>query len=138
MNTAKKYAGSIRCNCDHYAPSERVIRSTAFNKELATYIDQLDLSGDGTVDWVLNELFDYRTGKLFGLDGKPLMIDVETDLTDELFGAEQRRFVNRYKARAHRKFRYRLQMRMVWPVLAMHFAREIHSCRMEGSCSNVS
>jgi hypothetical protein len=113
----------------------RVLRSPNFNQALALFYAGLGLSGDGTVDWLLTELFDHRNGVLYGFDGKPLDIDVDIDLTDDLFGEDQRRFINRYRARATQPFRYRLQERLVHPVLMLHFAREIHTCRTRGACA---
>ncbi|TPW33117.1 hypothetical protein FJU08_00680 [Martelella alba] len=132
--TTRKYGLSI-CTCNHDAPSLRVIRSPLFNCELAIDINELDLSGDGIADWVLTEVFEYRTGTLFGFDGKPLPVDENVNLTDDLWGADQKRSINRYRDRASKPFRYRLQMRLVWPVLLIHFAREIHRCRTEGCCA---
>jgi hypothetical protein len=113
----------------------RVLRSPIFNQLLALFYAGLALSGDSTVDWLLTQLFDHRTGTLYGFDGKPFDIDGDADLTDDLFGEDQRRFINRYRARATELFQYRLQERLVRPVLMMHFARKIHLCRTLGVCS---
>ena len=135
METRTHGAANALCTCDHHAPAMRVLRSPNFNRHLAKFYAGLGLSGDSTVDWLLTELFDYRTGMLYGFDGRPLDVDGNVDLTDELFGADQRRHINRFRARASQPFRYRLQERLVHPVLMMHFARAIHLCRTQGACS---
>ena len=135
MQGTPLHAGSSICTCDHPVPPSRVLRSTAHNEALASYVADLGLSGDGVVDWALTELFDHRTGKLIGFDGQPLMIDDGSDLTDDLFGEDQRRFINRYRERASKAFRYRLQRRVVVSVMMLHFAREIHICRTSGRCA---
>lgn len=123
------------CTCDHHAPPMRVLRSVVFNHMLALSYAGLGLSGDATVDWILTELFDHRTGTLYGYDGKPLDVEGDVDLTDQLFGADQRRHITRFRARANQPFRYRLQVRLLHPVMMMHFARAIHECRLHGTCA---
>ena len=124
------------CKCHHYAPSLRVLRSCEFNEERARFYASLDLSGDGIVDWVLIQLFDVRQGWLYDFNGDHIDIDRLVDLTDDMFGADERRFMHRYIERSKRKFRNRLHMRVVFPVMMMHFAREIHLCATQGECSH--
>lgn len=131
---------STHCNCNHKAPPLRVLRSTAFNKALATDISSLGLSGDGTVDWALSELWDHHTGKLIPSDFDMVERDSddpkEVERFDNLWSkSDQRRFINRYKDRAKRKFQYRLKMHCVDSVVMLYFAMEIYHCRTTGKCS---
>lgn len=137
METTLPRTNSVLCNCDHYAPPLRVLRSVDFNMKLAQFYVTLGLSGDGTLDWVLTQLFDHRTGGLFGFDRRPIAIDTDPALTDNVFTIDERRFINRYRDRANSQFRYRLQEHLVFPVLLMHFAREIHVCRTGGHCARL-
>jgi hypothetical protein len=140
METTPKWSDGPNCNCTHSAPPERVVRSTYFNQGLAQFYVGLGLSGDATIDWVLNELYDHRAGALIGLNGQSIEIEAVdangTTLFDDLFGADERRFITRFRVRASRGFRYRLQRRCLFPVLMMHFAREIHLCRTQNTCAN--
>lgn len=122
-------------------PPLRVLRSTAFNKTLATSLSDLGLSGDGTVDWALSELWDHHTGKLISSDFKMVERDSddpnEVEKFDNLWSkSDQRRFINRYKDRAKREFRYRLKMHCVDSVVMLHFALENYHCRTTGKCSH--
>lgn len=123
------------CEGDIFAPKLRILRSTAFNHELARFYTNLDLSGDATVDWVLTQVFDHHRGKLFDHDGQLIEIETNPDLTDDIFRIDERRFINRHKARATKRFKYRLQMRVVFPIMMMHFAREIYFSRLSDSDS---
>lgn len=137
--TLRSNIGSL-CTCNHVAPPERILRSTEFNQELAQYYVGLKLSGDGTIDQILTELYDRRSGILHGLDQKRIAIETVDEngatLFDDLFGEDERRFLTRFRVRASGGFRYRLQKRCLFPVLMMHFAREIHLCRTQGSCAS--
>lgn len=136
METTQPRMAPEPCHSDHYAPAMRVLRSVDFNMKLAQFYVELGLSGDGTLDWVLTQLFDHRVGGLFGFDGKPIALDSNPALTDNAFTCDERRFINRYRDRANSKFRYRLQQHLVFPVLLMHFAREIHIRRSSGQCAH--
>jgi len=137
--TLRSKIGSL-CSCNHNAPPERVLRSIEFNQELAQYYLDLKLSGDGAIDQILTELYDRRSGILHGLDQKRIAIETVdangVTLFDDLFGEDERRFLARFRVRASGGFRYRLQKRCLFPVLIMHFAREIHLCRTQGSCAS--
>ncbi len=139
MNRAAQHASTTICTCDHISPPERVLRSPEFNGNLAQFYKDLGHSGDGTVDFVLTELYDHRTGRLIGPDGKEIPIEAEegTDTTvfDNLFGEDQRRFINRYRDKAERPPKNRLDRRCVIAVTVLHFARQIHLCRTQGDCN---
>lgn len=127
-----------KCVCDQKAPLERVLRSPEFNRNLAGFYKDLGQSGDSTVDWVLTELYDHRTGRLVGPDGKEIPIGTEegADLTafDDLFGEDQRRFINRYRDKVTNPPKNRLDRRCIFAVTVLHCARQIHLCRMQGDC----
>lgn len=140
LENEKQNLATAVCGSDHHAPSLRAIRSTAFNKALAFELSDLNLSGDGTIDWVLSELWDHHTGKLIPSDFD--MVERDSDDSkqvkrfDNLWsGNDQRRFINRYKDRANGEFRYRLKMSSVDSVAMLYFALEIYYCRTYGTCS---
>lgn len=126
-----------KCTCDHYSPPTRVLRSVDFNRELSQYLCDQAGSGDAIVDDVLTEIYDRRTGLLFGPDGKEIPIgpDADPTLLDDLFGEDPRRFINRYREKANRLLKNRLDRRCVMPVAILHLARQIKFCRMQGLCS---
>lgn len=137
QNTAKKI-----CTCDHHAPPKRVLGSPDYNtQDLPPFYAGLDLSGEATVRWILTQLYDCRSGKLFDLDGKVIAVDSEdfadAVLFDDMFGEDGRRFITRYRTRATKTSRNCLQTRCLFPVLMMHFAREIYLCRTSGICSAI-
>lgn len=125
------------CTCDHFSPPTRVLRSVEFNRELAKHYAEELGSGDAIVDDVLTEIFDRRTGRLFGPDGKEIPIgpDADPTLFDDLFGEDARRFINRYREKATRPLKNRLDRRCVFPVAILHLARQIKFCRTQGRCS---
>lgn len=139
MKAANHSTKQSVCHCDHHAPPLRVLRSTTFNRHLAQQVVALEMSGDATVDLILSELLDYHAGKLIGFDDR--VIDflnrydpVALEIYDDLFREDQRRTLNRYKARAGGLFRNRLQERLIYPVLMIHFALAIRGCRLGGPC----
>jgi len=128
------------CHCDHYALPQRALRSPQFSRRLAQQVATLELSGDATVDLILSELLDRHAGRLIGFDGKVIDFLDRYDpaalaIYDGLFGEDQRRTINRFKARADGVFRYRLQERLIHSVLMIHFAMAIRHCRTQGGCA---
>jgi len=143
MHNQTKRAAAKYCSCNHKAPKLRQIRSTMFNRQLAEDISALGLSGDGIVDWALSELLDHHRGKLLPSDFDMVNRDSDdpkqVERFDNLWSAgDQRRFINRYKDRAKRDFKYRLKMSSVESVAMLHFALEIHNCRSSGKCSRAA
>jgi len=138
-NTLRNTTTSL-CGCDIKAPSLRALRSSLFNTALAVELCDLDLSGDGTIDMVLSELWDHHTGKLLPANFDMVQRDSDDPRQIERFdnlwsGNDQRRFINRYKDRAKRKFKNRLKMSSVDSVVMLYFAMEIYYCRTYGQCS---
>jgi hypothetical protein len=133
--------GRSVCGCDHEAPRLATLRSTVFCQELARFYRVPNMSAEGIIDQIPVELFDHRTGKLFGYDSDsrisnvPMPIDDDPSLTDDLFGQDARRSMNRFLSRSDKDFQYRLQMRMVPTVLLLSFVREINICCTSGICS---
>ena len=130
------------CECDYRAPTLREIRSPQFNRTNAQEVSALKLSGDGTVDWAYLELCVNHTGKLLPSDFEMAQRDSDDPLAIEKFdnlwsGKDQRRYINRYKERAHRTFRYRLKIHCVDSVVMLHFAMQIYQCRTTGRCSGT-
>jgi len=123
------------CTCDHYLPPTWLVQSPAFNLELAAFYKQLGLSGDGIVDFVLNELYFYHEGDLF--DHQKIFVDVEADeyAPENVFGRSPRRSITRYLDRARNNYFYRLQRRMIPMVMMMYFAKEIYLYRTQGACA---
>lgn len=115
----RKVTGTLRC------PPMRTLRSVLFNEELAKYLVNLGLSGDGTVDWVLTQIYDNFEGTLIDYNGNE--IDIETSFIDADFAQDTRRRVNAYKERASRRFQRRLQVDLVDRIMWLHFARLIQT-----------
>ena len=134
MSQTKHFTHKLVCNCHQYAPPLRVLRSVEFNSALAEFYADLGLSGDGIVDWVLHQLFEVRQGWLYDYNREHIDIDQFAHLTDVLFGMDERRFMNRYLERAKLNFRNRLHMRVVFPVMMMHFAREVYLSAHRDDC----
>lgn len=130
---------SIRCACDHRAPPLRILCSAEHNRCQAQEICAWNLSGDGTVDRVVSELLDHHSGRLFGPDGKSVMLDsdksADIECWDSLFSEDQRRWMNRYKERANGAYKNRIQQRMVYPAMMVGFAIAIRACRLTGRCA---
>lgn len=123
------------CSCDHKSPPMRILRSPEFNQELAQFYCDQTKSGDAIVDAVLSEIYDYCAGTLSGVDGAVIPVASGAVMFDDLFGEDQRRFINRYRAKAVRLPRNRLDHRCVLAVTILHLARQIRLCRTEGRCS---
>lgn len=123
-----------KCSCDHRSPPLRILRSVEFNRQLAQFYCDQPISGDAIVDDVLTELYDRYTGRLIGPDCRETPI-TDSAAFDNLFGEDARRHINRYRERARRPFKNRLDRRCVFAVTVLHFARQISVCRTQGSCS---
>ncbi len=129
------------CSCDHKTPRMFTFTSLGFIKKTASRLQARGLSATETIDWALEELFDHHRGKLTGPDGKPVVFDTddpnEVEKFDNAFRNDSRRFINRVKAKSQAGWtgKYRLQNRMVYPMMLLWFALEIHDCRTSGKCS---
>lgn len=136
MKTMLNAKGRSVCTCDHKASPLRVIRSVEFNRNLARFYSDLGLSGDATVDWVLTQIYDHRSGKLISPDGADIAVDAVSRsgvaVLDDFLGRDEKRFINRLRAKATQPLKNRLQQRCVFPIVVLHFARQIHHCRMNG------
>lgn len=127
------------CTCNHFAPKLRVVRSMPFNTELAAFYAGLGLSGEGVIDWVMTELYDFHTGILSDCAKKPIDLkELDRDglaLLDKVWGEDQGRFINRYLEWLHQVRTNRLKRSVVLPVSILHHARSVYQCRHEGRCS---
>lgn len=124
------------CKSDFKAPLLWKLRTPEFCAELARFYDELDLSGPATLCWLLAQLFEHHSGKLFDQEGKLLAIQTDPRLTDNAWGEDERRTVFRFRERALRSFKNLLQKRMIPAVTLLHFGREIYLCRTSGKCGN--
>lgn len=125
------------CTCNHYTPAARILRSVEFNAELAQYYQDQPKSGDAIINDVLTEIFDYCTGRLFGPDGVEIVVDTKAgaEFFDTVFGADPRRFINRYRTKAENPPKNLLDRNCIMPVTVLHLARQIYLCRTQGRCS---
>ena len=114
---AQKVTGTISC------PPLRQLRAVSFNASLAKYLVELGLSGEGTIDWALTQVYDRFDGKLKDYNGKEIKLDRRH--IDDDFGQDTRRRINAYKERAKRPFKQRLQLDLADRIMWLHFAREI-------------
>lgn len=126
-----------KCTCNHKAPSLRILRSPEFNHDEAKSYRDEQGSGDVIADRVLSEIYDYHSGRLVGPDGVEISLSPDSDTAafDALFGEDARRFINRYRQKATRMPKNRLDHRCVFAVTILHLARQIRSCRTQGRCS---
>lgn len=129
------------CRCKHEAPGKFTFTSPAFSKETATRVAKLELSGTQTWDFAVEELSRHHTGELVDINGKPFRFrsdnpeDVEA--YDNSIRDDQKSHINRIKAKACDSWKgtYRLQERMIYPMMLLWFALESHDCRTSGKCS---
>lgn len=129
------------CNCDHRTPRMYTFTSQGFVKTTSARLVDRGLSATQTIDWTLEELLDHHSGCLTGPDGKPVVFDtddvVEIEKFDGAFRNDSRRFINHLKAKAQgtRTGKYRLQKRVIYPMMLLWFALENYDCRTTGKCS---
>ena len=132
------------CSCDHKTPRTFTFTSPEFIKTTSARLQTQGLSATETIDWTLEELFDHHSGRLNGPDGKPVVFDTddpdEVEKFDDAFRNDSRRFINRIKAKAQEDWtgKYRLQKRMIYPMVLLWFALQIHDCRSSGKCSRTA
>lgn len=100
---------------------EDVIRQSGFNHELAKFLVSLELSGEETVEWIVEEVYFHLKQPVIGWDGNP--IDINLVEIESLFGEEARRYVNGYKLFAHKMPRQKLQKRCVERIAWVDVAR---------------
>lgn len=132
--------GGHGCQCDHYGPSERTLRSPEFNQALAAYWCGWNISVPAVYDQMLSKLFDHRQGRLI-VNGEAIdLYEVDArgnDWIDAAFGCcDVYRTLHRYFERADGGFKNRLQRSLIKPVILMHFAREIAECVSRGKCAH--
>lgn len=109
------------------SPSKRFIKNPAWLAELAQFYVDLNLSGDDTVDWILEQIYHGHDGELIDYNGH--LIDKDKWFVEDEFGGEARRWVNAFKQRASSPQSNRLHEKCVNRVMAMYFARDIHLAR---------
>ena len=120
------------CTCYHRAPSARILRSPAFNQDLASYWKSYELGVPALYDQILTKLYDHHEGQLLGFDGQ--VIDLHAvdqngdDWIDRAFGSDVYRTIHRYLARTDGGFQSRLSTHLMNAVLLMYFARQIATC----------
>jgi hypothetical protein len=124
-----------QCTCNHYSPTLTRLQSIEHIDELMAFYLGLGLSGERTVNWILDELLFHRTGKLFNYRRKEIPIDDDASITDKLFKKAPARTINRLIEMARTGRKRPLQKRMVDVTMMMGFGREIHLCRTSGVCS---
>lgn len=115
------------CNETIMSPSKRMIKNPSRLSQLAAFYASLGLSGDDTMDWILEQIYDGHQGTL--IDFNSYQIDKAKWFVEELFGEEPRRWINDFKRRAKKAARQRLQEKCVNRVMAMYFARDIYLSR---------
>ncbi|WP_193169968.1 hypothetical protein [Nisaea nitritireducens] len=99
----------------------RVIRRPLFNQGLARFYVALNLSGDDTIDWILDELYMRLERDVIDRNGN--LVDLEDVHIEELFGQDPRRYVNAHKQRASGTARQRLHESCVPRVTWMDVAK---------------
>lgn len=117
------YSGEI------ISPRKRKLKHPDFNQELAQFYKALGLSGDDTIDWILEQIYEGSDGPL--IDFNSYEIKRSEWMVHEEFSDEARRWINAYKLLANCKSEHRLQERCVMRVMAMSFARDIYLERLK-------
>ena len=117
------YSGEI------ISPRKRKLKHPDFNQELAQFYKALGLSGDDTIDWILEQIYDGSDGPLIDFNGYE--IKRSEWMVHEEFGDEGRRWINTYKLFANHKSKQRLQEKCVMRVMAMSFAKDIYLERVK-------
>lgn len=132
------------CDCAHPAPDETTFCSVEDQRELALDYLSLTTSSPQRINWVIRELYDHRSGELYGFDGE--IIDLDTTnhegehLLDWIFGADPGKSMNRLIERGKRVFVNTLDdddALRLRHLLYFH-AMQVHRCRTMGSCSEVT
>lgn len=139
MEYTQNHCCGLTCRCDHYAPSERILRLPEFNRALAAYWAGRNVSIPALYDQILAKFYDCHEGTLFE-NGKPIdlyAVDAKgNDWIDRAFdGCDVYRTIHRYFERADGVFKNRLSRALIRPVRVMHFSREIDECAAVGPCS---
>lgn len=138
---ANKKKISEFCHCNHETSGKFTFTSPGYSKVIATRVSKLEQSGTQTWDFAVEELSRHHTGDLTDINGKPFRFrsdnpkDVEA--YDNSIRDDQKSHINRIKAKARNNWKgtYRLQERMIYPMMLLWFALEIHDCRTTGKCS---
>jgi hypothetical protein len=115
------------CNETIFSPGKRLIKNPSRLAQLAEFYKNLDLSGDDTMDWILEQIYVGHNGTLIDFNGYE--IDKAKWFVEELFAEEPRRWINDFKPRATKTAKQRLQEKCVNRVMAMYFARDIYLAR---------
>lgn len=129
------------CHCKHEAPGKFTFTSPAFSKATAIRVAKLALSGTQTWDFAVEELSRHHKGELSDIDGKPFRFrsdnPADVNAYDDSIREDQKSHINRIKAKAHDDWKgtYRLQERMIYPMMLLWFALESHDCRTSRKCS---
>lgn len=108
--------------------SVEYIRQPESNHELAKFLVSLELSGEETVEWVINELYLELIAPVADENG--VQIDFDNVEIESMFGEDARRYVNGYKLWAFRMPRQLLQWRCVERVRWVWVARENYERRL--------
>ena len=117
------YSGEIRTS------HPRKLRDPIYNSQFATFLVWLDLSGEQTLIWILDQLYEQHEGRFrngLGMDEKVQELNENADLEwifeqdpAEDFGTgDPRRWINDYKKNADnvspQKLHYSLVRRVMW------------------------
>lgn len=144
METNTSDTGRNICTCHHKTPGKFTFTSPPFNKVTAIRAANLDQSGTQTWDFIVEELSRHHTGQLTDINGTPFCFRSD-DLKDvrafdQSIRDDQKSHVNRIKAKARDgwKGKYRLQKRMIYPMMLLWFSLECHDCRTRGKCSQIT
>ena len=114
-------AGEIR------AEPVSVLRSPEYLRELAEFYSDLELSGELTADWIIDQICLYHEGRLLDPRGQPIVMDHFEPA--ELFGEDTRRTINAFKKQAMHSRRQCLHRRLLPRLMALDLARKIYSAR---------
>ena len=116
-------AGVIR------SPIKRFLKQPALVAQRAKFYADLRLSGDDTVDWILDQILFGFEGAFIDFNGNE--IDRDTWLVYELWGEDPRRAMNRYKEFALAPPKQRLHENLAEREMAHDFGIQIHTARLK-------
>lgn len=113
--------------------NDEKLRSIEHNKWLASYLDKLGLSGDGTIDWILVNNYDLHSGRLLNylkldqkvFDKRSNRWEFEHDILKD-FGNDPRHWLNDYKRQVQKPRLQKMHHDLVTRVSRIEAAVMIH------------
>lgn len=136
MSKILELCGEQKCTHDITLPSDAFLLSVKFRKLSSRYLAAFNLPAQQLVRLLCTEVFDMHTGKIYDNNGEELDYRGNPDLTDDIFGQDERRTMSRMIEFAHREPKYLTPKNMLPLMKFIYCAMEIRLCRKMGPCSD--